>query len=203
MIRRGRVQVRYARLAGRETYLPSLDVRTVGIGGGSLIRAAGAELIGVGPRSAHIAGLPYACFADTAALEGAELVSIAPRAEDPADYLALQAADGSRYAITVTCAANAAGVVPAGSYARSDPDAANAALALLARLLNVSVVDTAKAVLELAVRPVREVVDQLIDAYRLERNTLALVGAAGERPPSPRTWAKCPHWTGGSPRTAR
>ncbi|OZM70213.1 hydantoinase [Amycolatopsis antarctica] len=179
VIRRGRVQVRHARLAGRETYLPSLDIRTVGIGGGSLIRLGGASVTGVGPRSAHIAGLSYACFADPSALDGAELVSVAPRPDDPADYVALRARDGNRYAITVTCAANAAGVVPRDSYAHSDPEAAKAALAPLARTLGLSIVDAARLVLDHAVRPVRAVVDQLTDAYRLERDTLTLVGGGG------------------------
>ncbi|QWF85996.1 hydantoinase/oxoprolinase family protein [Amycolatopsis sp. CA-230715] len=179
VIRRGRVQVRHARLAGRETYLPSLDVRTVGVGGGSMIRFDGTSIAGAGPRSAHIAGLPYACFADASALDGAELVTVSPRPDDPADYVALRTGEGGRYAITVTCAANAAGVVPSGSYARCDPASAKAALVPLARALNLSVVDAARTVLDHAVRPVRAVVDQLIDAYRLDDGALALVGGGG------------------------
>src|SRR5690606_25925342 len=84
VIRRGNVQIRHVDMGGRETYLSALDVRTVGVGGGSVVRLGGGDgagaavLADVGPRSAHIAGLPYACFADPAELGGARLVRVAP-----------------------------------------------------------------------------------------------------------------------------
>src|SRR5262249_52157178 len=63
VIRNGRPTVKYARVGGHETYVSSLDVRVIGIAGGSMVRASGDRLTDVGPRSAHIAGLPYAAFA--------------------------------------------------------------------------------------------------------------------------------------------
>ena len=63
VIRNGRPTVTYARVGGHETYVSSLDVRVIGIAGGSLVRAVPGRLVDVGPRSAHIAGLPYAAFA--------------------------------------------------------------------------------------------------------------------------------------------
>src|SRR5262249_30804234 len=63
VIRNGRPTVKYARVGGHETYVSSLDVRVIGIAGGSMVRARGGKLVDVGPRSAHIAGLPYAAFA--------------------------------------------------------------------------------------------------------------------------------------------
>jgi N-methylhydantoinase A/oxoprolinase/acetone carboxylase beta subunit len=179
VVRRGKVQVRHAKLGGRETYLPALDVRTVGIGGGSLIRASAKEIVDVGPRSAHIAGLPYACFAAPGSLDGAMLVHLSPRPGDPADYVALECPDGLRFALTTTCAANALGVVPEGSYARADADLARAAVGVLAEVLGQSVEETAKAVLRKAIRQVRAVVDELIDAYRLDRAAITLVGGGG------------------------
>ena len=64
VIRNGRPTVTYARVGGHETYVSSIDVRVIGIAGGSLVRATRGRAIDVGPRSAHIAGLPYAAFAD-------------------------------------------------------------------------------------------------------------------------------------------
>ncbi|WP_026361252.1 hydantoinase/oxoprolinase family protein [Amycolatopsis nigrescens] len=177
VIRRGRVQVRHARLGGRETYLPALDVRTVGIGGGSLVRLSGRAVTEVGPRSAHIAGLPYACYAPASVLSGAKLVTLSPRQGDPADYVALEAADGTRYALTLTCAANALGVVPADSYARSDQESARLAVRSLAKALGATVEDAARTVLRQAIKPVREVLDGLTREYRLEH--LTLVGGGG------------------------
>ncbi|TDQ46369.1 hydantoinase/oxoprolinase family protein [Actinorugispora endophytica] len=178
VIRRGRVQVRHARLGDKETYLPSLDVRTVGVGGGSLIRLGGGSVTDVGPRSAHIAGLPYACFADPADLADARLATVRPREGDPDDYLALEAA-GGRYALTLTCAANALGVVPEGDYARADAHSARLALEPLARALGTDVEGAARAVLARAIARVRAVVDALIDDYRLDRDALTLVGGGG------------------------
>ncbi|GAA1683929.1 hydantoinase/oxoprolinase family protein [Kribbella yunnanensis] len=177
VVRRGRVLVRHAHLGGHETYLPALDVRTVGIGGGSLIRYSGRAITEVGPRSAHIAGLPYACFAPTAVWSGAQLVTISPRPGDPADYVAIETADGTRYALTLTCAANALGVVPADSYAYANHETSRAAMQPLAAALGMTVEAAARAVLRQAVKPVRAVVDRLVQEYRLDHPTL--VGGGG------------------------
>ena len=76
---------------------------------------------GVGPRSAHIAGLTYASFTDRP-LAGARVVTAAPRPGDPADYLLLETPDGTRVAPTLTCAANALGTVPPATAAvATDP----------------------------------------------------------------------------------
>ena len=108
VIRNGRPTVKYAKVGGHETYVSSLDVRVIGIAGGSMVRVAGTTLSDVGPRSAHIAGLPYAAFADPAG-RGRTVELFQPKPEDPADYVSIRTADGSRYAITNTCAANVLG----------------------------------------------------------------------------------------------
>ncbi|MEV6609805.1 hydantoinase/oxoprolinase family protein [Kutzneria sp. NPDC051319] len=177
VVRRGRVQVRHARLGGYETYLPALDVRTVGVGGGSLVRFSGHAVTGVGPRSAHIAGLRYACFEPASALAGAKLVVVSPRPGDSPDYVALEVAGGRRYALTLTCAANALGVVPAGAYAHADAESSRLAMQPLAAALGTSVEKAARMVLRQAVKPIRAVVDDLVRAYRLDRPTL--VGGGG------------------------
>ncbi len=83
VVRRGKVAVRHATILGRSSYLSALDVRTVGVGGGSMARISGGKVHAVGPRSAHIAGLPYACYADPADLAGARLVTVRPLEGDP------------------------------------------------------------------------------------------------------------------------
>ena len=68
----------------------------IGVAGGSMLRARKGRLYGVGPRSAHIAGLPYSLLparGRPVAARDAELV--APRPDDPADYVVLRLADGS------------------------------------------------------------------------------------------------------------
>jgi len=184
VIRRGNVQIRHVDMGGRETYLSALDVRTVGVGGGSVVRLGGGDgagaavLADVGPRSAHIAGLPYACFADPAELGGARLVRVAPLDGDPADHAVLESGT-RRFALTVTCAANALGRVPGGDYARADPRAARAAMEPLARALGTDVEGAARAVLDKAVERVAEAVEDLVRAYGLDRSVCTLVGGGG------------------------
>ncbi|HEX3816601.1 MAG TPA: hydantoinase/oxoprolinase family protein, partial [Mycobacteriales bacterium] len=177
-IRRGKVMVRYAKIGGHDTYLSSLDVRTVGVGGGSMVRGRNGKIVDVGPRSAHIASLEYACFADPAALSGAQVVTIRPIAEDPDDYLAIDAS-GGRYALTMTCAANALGLVPAGDYAFADPAAARLAFVPVAEFLGTSVEEAAREVLSTGTAHVRKVVEELAADYRLDRRSLRLVGGGG------------------------
>jgi N-methylhydantoinase A/oxoprolinase/acetone carboxylase beta subunit len=178
VIKEGRVAVQYAQIGGHETFLSSLDVRTVGIGGGSMIRAAGGRLIDVGPRSAHIGGFDYCCYADPAALGHARLASIPPMVGDPADYLLVEGS-GGRFALTVTCAANFLGLVPRGDYAYVDPQAARLGFELLGKDLGLSPEAAAEAVLAIANARVVEVVDSLIEQYDLDRAALVLVGGGG------------------------
>jgi hypothetical protein len=56
LIKEGRVRHRYATVGGQRLMVPALDLRTVAVGGGSMLRADAKRF---GPRSAHSAGLPY------------------------------------------------------------------------------------------------------------------------------------------------
>ena len=178
VIRRGKVAVRHATILGRTSYLSALDVRTVGVGGGSMVRIGGGKVVTVGPRSAHIAGLPYACFATPEELRGATLATVRPMADDPADYAVVDAA-GGRFAITMTCAANALGRVPEGDFARADQATAQAALAPLAAALGVDVATAAAQVLDAGTAQVKSVVEAMISDYRLDKDSIVLVGGGG------------------------
>ncbi|MEU6268580.1 hydantoinase/oxoprolinase family protein [Saccharopolyspora shandongensis] len=178
VIRRGKVAVRHATILGKSSYLSALDVRTVGVGGGSMVRLAGGGVRAVGPRSAHIAGLPYACYATPEDLRDAKLVAISPLDGDPGDYVVLEAA-GGRFAITMTCAANALGLVPEGDFAACEPEVAHTALAPLAEALDTDVAGAAMRVLDAGVKQVQTVVDAVVRDYRLDRDTAVLVGGGG------------------------
>ena len=89
------------------------------VAGGSLVRWSGRKITDVGPRSAHIAGLRYSCFASPEELENGQIITFKPKDGDPIDYIGIESAGGMRFAITNTCAANALGIVPEGDYARA------------------------------------------------------------------------------------
>jgi N-methylhydantoinase A len=178
-IRAGRPQMHAAHVGGHRTMLHTLDVRTLGIGGGSMLRLDGGAVIDVGPRSAHIAGCAYASFVAPGALEGARLERIAPTPRDRAEYAALIARDGRRIAPTATCAANLLGAVPEGAFARGNAEAARRAFDLLAEHVGGDAAILARDVLALAAGKLRRAIERLIADYSLDPASIVIVGGGG------------------------
>jgi len=180
VVRGGQPEMRYVRVMEHPTCVRSLDVRVQGIAGGSLARVRGKKIVDIGPRSAHIAGLPYASLSpDLESEVDLELVSIAPRAGDPDDYVVVQASDGRRWALTVTCAANALGQVPAGVYAHGSRAAALRGFAALGSVLGCSPEEAAQRLLDLAARRMAEAVEALAQEYKFRRHSFQLIGGGG------------------------
>lgn len=179
VIRTGRPTVKHARVGGHDTYVNSLDVRVIGIAGGSMVRVRGNQVADVGPRSAHIAGLAYAAFADPADIVDPQLEFFRPKDGDPDDYIAIRTASGNRYALTNTCAANVLGYAKPGMHAYANPESARLAFQPLAQRLGVSVEEAARRVLEQAASKVMPVVESLIAEYKLDRDQAQLVGEGG------------------------
>lgn len=175
-IRRGRPALSYVQVASHATAIRALDVRVFGVAGGSMLRVRRNRVYGVGPRSAHIAGLPYASFLTAADLAGAGTELVAPRPGDPADYLVLTLADGRRAALTITCAANALGLVEESDYAWGDRDAALAAFAAAGRLLRLRPEEVARRMLAAATQAVGDLVAAVTREHRLDRPALVAVG---------------------------
>lgn len=176
-IRNGRVMVRYAQVGGHKTYLNSLDVRTLGVAGGSMIRVENGCITDVGPRSAHIAGLDYEVFSEP--LTQAKLTFVAPCEGDAATFAAVTDSSGRTVALTLAGAANILGQIPVGDYAVGRTDAAREAWQLLAASLGSSVEATAQQVMDLAVTKIRTIVDSLIADYEIPQHTLFLAGGGG------------------------
>jgi N-methylhydantoinase A len=179
VIRNGRPQMQSARIGGYQTMLRTLDVRTLGIGGGSMLRLDGGAIVDVGPRSAHIAGCAYACFVAPELLEGARVELIAPTPQDRADHVVLVTRSGARIALTVTCAANAAGGVPDGAFARANGETAYRAFELLAEHTGGDALSLARRVIALAVAKLRAATEALADDYALDEQRVTLVGGGG------------------------
>lgn len=179
VVRDGRTVLRSLRVMGRPTAIRAIDSWVVGAAGGSMARLQRRKVAEVGPRSAHVAGLPYACFATEADLAGAQLELLAPRPGDPEAYVTLRVGE-RRFALTATCAANALGLVEDGSYAAGDRAAALAGFAVLGAQLRCSATAAAQAVLDGAVAKIAEAVTQAARAHDLPRDApVVALGGAG------------------------
>jgi N-methylhydantoinase A/oxoprolinase/acetone carboxylase beta subunit len=185
----GRPVLSYVRVLHHLTSVRSLDVRVAGVAGGSLLRLGRRlgrrSVVGVGPRSAHIAGLDYCSFAGRSLAKGRVLTG-APRAGDPADYAIIETADGAQVAPTITCAANALGSVPGSTAAvASDPEAARAGVELLGAELRMSARAVAERAIALAADEIAQIGRELVAEYGVRPTVLVgLGGGAGALVPS-------------------
>jgi N-methylhydantoinase A/oxoprolinase/acetone carboxylase beta subunit len=166
VIQDGAPTLNYVQVMDHPTCIRSLDVRVQGIAGGSLARRTRT----VGPRSAHIAGLPYLCYATPRGR--LTLSAFSPQPGDPADYLYLTDEAGDRYALTVTCAAHCLGdsapahlsegfSLLAGEWGYSDPQ------------------QSARELLKIAATGLLDTIRGLIRAYRLSPKQIKLIGGGG------------------------
>ena len=178
-IKDGKPEVRYVTIMQHPTCIRSLDVRVAGIAGGSLVRWSGRKITDVGPRSAHIAGVPYSCFASPEELENGQIITFKPKEGDPIDYIAIESAGGKRFAITNTCAANALGLVPEGDYARANQTSAKLALSILANRLGTTMEQAAIMILDISAKKVLDVVEHVIKEYKLKKERVVLIGGGG------------------------
>jgi N-methylhydantoinase A len=179
VIRDGQPQTKSARVGGHRTYLNTLDVRTLAIAGGSMIREKDGKIVDVGSRSAHIAGLHYACFQKPEVFANAKLIHLRPTEKDADDYTAIECTNGEKFSLTPTCAANLLGIIPKDAFAFGNAESAKLAFKPLAEKIGKSVEETAREVLEISCRKVQKQIDELIIEYNLDRNTVELVGGGG------------------------
>ena len=177
-IKDGKVMVKYAEVGGHKTYLTSLDVHTVGIGGGSMMQISNGKLADVGPRSVHIAGLDYEVYSGADDIVDPVLCVIKPADGDP-DYGYVQCSNGRKFALSLSGAANIAGYVPEGDYARGSVEAARRAWKPLADHMGMTVEEAAERALEMSAAKNGKVVEALMEGYGMDRRTTVLVGGGG------------------------
>jgi N-methylhydantoinase A len=179
VIKNGKPEVKYVTIMDHPTCIKSLDVRVVGIAGGSLVRWSGKKITDVGPRSAHISGLRYSCFAEAQELEGGQIVTFMPKEGDPIDYIGIEVGAGKRFAITNTCAANALGLIPDNDYAKGDQKSAQLALSILGQRLGMDMGEIATKILDISTRKILQTIRTLIREYRLKDENFMLIGGGG------------------------
>ena len=178
-IKDGKPEVRYVTIMQHPTCIRSLDVRVAGVAGGSLVRWSGRKITDVGPRSAHIAGLPYSCFASPEELEDGQIITFKPKEGDSIDYIAIESAGGKRFAITNTCAANALGLVPEGDYAKANQISAKLALSIFANRLGITMQQAATTILDISAKKVLDIIEHVIKEYKLKKERVVLIGGGG------------------------
>ena len=179
VIKDGKVMVKNATVGGRKLYLTSLDVRTLGIAGGSMIVIRDGAIADVGPRSAHIANKEYELFASPGEMEAPVLKMIAPREEDCPDYAVVRCKNGKEYALTLAGAANILGYVPEGDYAYGNVEAARIAWGAAAKAIGISVDEACRKAMDTAAEKVKAIVNDLIEDYQLHRQMIRIVGGGG------------------------
>ncbi|WP_262177515.1 hydantoinase/oxoprolinase family protein [Haloarcula laminariae] len=178
VIEKGQPKWKAAEIGGHSTFLRTLDIRTEGVAGGSMIRVEDGEVVQSGPRSAHIADLPYSTFADPEDIVDPELTWITPKEGDP-EYAAIEIANGEMFALTPSCASNLLGLLDDDVYAAGNPEAARKAFGPLAAELGTDVEGAAREVLDESVHKIIPVIEEVIEEYDLDPALLEVVGGGG------------------------
>ncbi|HKR73639.1 MAG TPA: hydantoinase/oxoprolinase family protein [Candidatus Nitrosocosmicus sp.] len=180
IIKDGKPEMRYVNIMEHPTCIRSLDSRICGVAGGSLIRVSSKrKIIDVGPRSSHIAGMEYSCFANPEDLLKGEIVTISPLNNDPNDYICIEVPGGKKYGITNTCAANALNLIPANDNAYGNTDAARIAFTKLATYLGVTPEQIARQVIDVSVSKIVDYVLPMIKEYKLSKSRVVVIGGGG------------------------
>lgn len=179
VIKNGRPAIDYSIVGGHPTYISSLDVRVLGVAGGSMVRANKQGVLDVGPRSAHIAGLDYSVFTDPDKIKGPKVEFFSPKPGDPADYVRIRLEDGSAVTLTNSCAANVLGLVKPEHFSYGNAEAARKAMTALADYCGTTAEDIAKQIMEKAYAKIEPVILELAEKYKLEKDQISLVGVGG------------------------
>lgn len=180
IIKDGKPEMRYVNIMEHPTCIRSLDSRICGVAGGSLIRVSSKrKIIDVGPRSSHIAGMEYSCFANPEDLLKGEIVTISPLNNDPNDYICIEVPGGKKYGITNTCAANALNLIPKNDNAYGNTDAARIAFTKLATYLGVTPEQIARQVVDISVSKIVDYILPMIKEYKLSKNRIVVIGGGG------------------------
>lgn len=179
VIKNGKPQIKSAQIGRNKLYLRTLDVRTIGIAGGSMPRIKNDEIIDVGPRSAHIAKLNYTAYSNED-FEDIELEKIQPLKNDPSDYLKIiNKKSGVGYTITPTAASYFLGFVKEFGHGKGNLDAIKSCFASLSNSLNRNAADLARDILEISANKVKKIINQLMREYKLDKDLIQLIGGGG------------------------
>lgn len=180
LVKDGKAEVRSASVGGHPTYLKTLDSRTLGIAGGSMIGRTEKGDLAVGPRSAHVAGFPYCTFAEPEFTQGQlKVLEIRPLADDPVYYV-IENEAGQKSSPTTTCAGNLLGFIKSDDYSGGNQEGVKRAFEALASHLGLESAEVAaRQVLDAAAEKVIPTVQQLVKEHKVGDRTVKLLGGGG------------------------
>ncbi|GAA4827011.1 hydantoinase/oxoprolinase family protein [Algivirga pacifica] len=178
VIKNGKPQVKSAQIAGQRLYLQTLDVRTLGIGGGSVPRFDGKKITDVGPRSAHIADLHYAAYSPDEDFQNINLEKIKPREGDPADYMKI-IRNGEAMTVTPTGAAYQLGLVEEVGHGGANTKAVANVFKALGEAFHQEPQKVAEDILKTSAKKIVPVIEQLSREYKLDKHMLQFIGGGG------------------------
>lgn len=180
IIKDGKPEMHYVNIMHHPTCIRSLDVRVCGVAGGSLIRVSSRKkIVDVGPRSSHIAGLEYSCYANPDELRSGKIISFSPLNNDPSDYVCIKVPNGKSYGITNTCAANALNLVSQSDNAYGNVESAQIAFEKLSEYMGLSYESIAKQVLDISVTKIVNYIVPVIKDYKLSKDKTIIIGGGG------------------------
>ena len=177
VIRGGKPEFRYVTIRDHPTCVRSMDVRIVGVAGGSMATISKGKISRVGPRSAHIAGLKYSCYADPDDLKTGRIIQIKPTPSDD-HYIAIRC-DGGTYAITNTCAANALKMLEDDDYSLANEQSARIALEKLGEELGMSYFEAAQSIIQTSSFEITKLVTRTLKDYKMNAKETEIIGGGG------------------------
>jgi N-methylhydantoinase A/oxoprolinase/acetone carboxylase beta subunit len=178
IIKNGKPEIRYVTIKDHPTCIRSMDVRILGVAGGSMVVLDQNRVSHVGPRSAHIASLKYSCFANPDELKTGKIALIKPRPNDKAEYVAIRC-DKETYAITNTCAANALGMIEKDDYAFANQESAKIAMKILAEYVGVPYHEIAMSIIQTGSFEITKTISKILKEFKMNPSHTTLIGGGG------------------------